>query len=130
VEFKDSVTEADLPKYGLAEPTRQIKLRAPATNGDTNTTLVDISVGELLTNNVVYVQRADEKNSVYALGILDYARLAAEPWQFRERQLSSRISAVDAPGLPYAMFSSMVPPKRITSWGTIPKCARYWVRSN
>jgi hypothetical protein len=86
VDFRDSVTEADLPKYGLAEPMRRIKLRAPPTNGDTNTALVEISVGEL-TNDVVYVQRADEKNSVYALGILDYSRLAAEPWKFRERKL-------------------------------------------
>jgi hypothetical protein len=86
VDFKDSITEADLPKYGLAEPARQIKVRAPAVNGTTNTTLVEIAVGQLK-DDLVYVQRADEKNSVYALGILDYARLSAVPWQFRERQL-------------------------------------------
>jgi hypothetical protein len=86
VDFKDSITEADLPKYGLAEPSRRIKLQALAADGATNITLAEIAVGEIK-DDLVYVQRADEKNSVYALGIVDYARLAAAPWQFRERQL-------------------------------------------
>ena len=36
------------------------------------------------------------------------------------RAMSSRL----APGFPYSMFSRMVPPKRMTSWGTMAIWAR------
>jgi len=83
MEFKDSITEADLPKYGLTTPSRQIKLRTP--NGATNSTLAEISLGDMK-EGVAYVRRADEQNSVYAIGSADYARLMMVPWQFRERK--------------------------------------------
>jgi hypothetical protein len=86
LDYKDSITPSDLPKYGLAEPTRQIILRARENNGRTNPPLAEIAVGDVK-DELVYVQRADEKNSVYALGIVDYGRLLAAPWRFRERQL-------------------------------------------
>lgn len=87
-DFKDSITEADLPKYGLTEPSRQITLRTRPTNGVTNTTLAQVFVGDVnAKDGIAYVRRADEQNSVYAIGIVDYTRLAAVPWQFRERKI-------------------------------------------
>ena len=85
-QFKDSITEADLPKYGLEKPIRQMILRAKPSNkeeGSTNGTLVELSFGEVKDGNV-YVRRSDE-NSVYAIGIEDYARLAVSAWQLRQR---------------------------------------------
>ncbi|TSA40434.1 MAG: DUF4340 domain-containing protein [Verrucomicrobiales bacterium] len=85
-QFKDLITEADLPKYGLVKPTRQIILRATPTNkpaGATNGTLAELSFGEVKDGNI-FVRRADE-NPVYAIGIEDYARLAVSAWQLRQR---------------------------------------------
>lgn len=88
-DFKsDSLTAVDLPKYGLAEPSRQIVLRTRSASGTTNTTLAELSVGDVNAGDgVAYVRRADEPNSVYAIGIVDYARLVRASWRFRERKI-------------------------------------------
>ncbi len=86
VQYKDSITEADLPKYGLAKPVRQIVLRStPSKAGAsaTNGVLAELSFGEVK-DGTVFVRRSDE-NSVYAIGIEDYARLAVSAWHLRER---------------------------------------------
>jgi hypothetical protein len=88
LQYKDSITEADLPKYGLAKPVRQIVLRSKVSNGAagaTNGTLAELSFGEVKDGNV-FVRRSDE-NSVYAIGIEDYARLAVSAWQLRQRAI-------------------------------------------
>ena len=85
-QYKDSITEAELPKYGLVKPIRQIILRAKSSNkeaGPTNGTLAELSFGEVKDGSV-FVRRSDE-NSVYAIGIEDYARLAVSAWQLRQR---------------------------------------------
>ena len=86
LQYKDSITEADLPKYGLAKPVRQIVLRSKPSNGAvsaTNGVLAELSFGVVNDGNV-FVRRSDE-NSVYAIGIEDYARLAVSAWQLRQR---------------------------------------------
>lgn len=85
VEFKDSITEADLPKYGLTTPTRQIKLRGKMPNGATNDLIAELALGDVK-EGIAYVRRADE-NPVYSIGIADYARLAVAPWQLRDRKI-------------------------------------------
>jgi hypothetical protein len=91
VQYKDSITEADLPKYGLAKPVRQIVLRStPSKAGAsaTNGVLAELSFGVAKEENNlnVYVRRSDE-NSVYAIGIEDYARLAVSAWHLRQRAI-------------------------------------------
>lgn len=85
VKFMDSITEADLPKYGLVSPTRQILLRAKATNGATNNLVAELAFGDVK-DGIAYVRRADE-NPVYAIAIEDYARLAVSPWRLRDRKI-------------------------------------------
>lgn len=93
VQFKDSITEADLPKYGLAKPVRQIVLRAATGGaGATNAVLAELSFGEVKDGSV-FVRRSDE-NSVYAISIEDYAKLAVSAWQLRQRAIW-RFSAND-----------------------------------
>ena len=83
-QFKDSITVADLPKYGLVKPKRQIVLRSAATDkASTNKVIAELSFGEIK-DGTVFVRRADE-NSVYAIGVEDYARLAVSSWQLRQR---------------------------------------------
>src|SRR5207247_167620 len=85
VQFNDSITDADLPKYGLAEPARRILLRGKSANGGTNTPLVELLLGDVK-EGLAYVRRADE-NPVYAIGLKDYERLTKAPWQLRARQV-------------------------------------------
>lgn len=87
-QYKDSITEADLPKYGLEKPRRQMVLRGSPRNkaaGETNEILAELSFGEVTDGNI-FVRRTDE-NSVYAIGIEDYSRLAVSGWQLRQRAL-------------------------------------------
>lgn len=94
-QYRDSITEADLPKYGLVKPVRQIILRSTHSNkatGATNGVLAELSFGEVM-DGTVFVRRSDE-NSVYAIGIEDYARLAVSAWQLRQRAIW-RFSAND-----------------------------------
>lgn len=85
-QLKDVVTPLDFPNYGLEPPAREILLRTrPASGGDTNVLLVQLAFG---TNQAgtVFARRTDEK-SVYGLRQRDVLRLAATPWQLRERRL-------------------------------------------
>ena len=91
LQYKDSITEADLPKYGLTKPVRQIVLRSINSKaGDTGTNglLAELTFGVSKEDNNlnVFVRRSDE-NSVYAIGIEDYARLAVSAWQLRQRAI-------------------------------------------
>jgi hypothetical protein len=84
-QFKDSITTADLPQYGLTEPVRRITLLGGATDATTNSVMADVAFGTP-TNGLVYVRRADE-NPVYAINIEDYAHMARAGWQLRDRQV-------------------------------------------
>lgn len=87
VEFKDSITEADLPRYGLTEPARVIKLRGKPAPGTTNSLIAELAFGQVNANDrVAYVRRADE-NPVYAISLADHARLSVAPWQLRDRRI-------------------------------------------
>ncbi len=87
VQFKDSITEPDLPAYGLTAPVRQIIISAPGpgTNGVTNVVLVALSFGSTNAGNI-YVRRADE-NPVYAVAWTNFQNLPAAAWQLRPRSL-------------------------------------------
>lgn len=85
VEFRDSITEADLAKYGLTAPPRQIKLRAKSPSGATNELLAELALGEVK-EGIGYVRRADE-NPVYGIGIADYIQLSKEAWKMRDRKI-------------------------------------------
>lgn len=85
VEFRDAITEADLPKYGLTTPVRQIILRAKAPNSPTNDTLAELALGEVK-DGIGYVRRADE-NPVYGIGAADYGLLARPAWKLRDRKI-------------------------------------------
>ena len=88
-QFKDSITEADLPGFGLAAPSRQITISSTITNAGaaTNLVLAALSFGTAREDKIA-VRRADE-NPVYTIGLADYEKLPAFPWQLRERQLWS-----------------------------------------
>lgn len=87
VRFNDSITEADLPKYGLTTPARQIKLRGKAANGGTNELIAELALGEVnVKDGIAFVRRADE-NPVYSIEIADYARLAMASWKLRDRKI-------------------------------------------
>jgi len=85
-QFKDSITEADLPRYGLAEPIRQVVVSSAATNGlgPTNVVLASLMFGT--TNGEYYARRADE-NPVYTIRAAEFLKLPAAPWQLRERRI-------------------------------------------
>lgn len=87
VQFKDNVTEPDLPTFGLAAPSRQIILRAAVTNAPaaTNFVMADLSFGAT-NESKIFVRRADE-NPIYAVLLAEYQKLPAAVWQFRERRL-------------------------------------------
>lgn len=88
VQFKDAITEPDLPAYGLAEPARQIILRSAAvTNGagPTNLIVAELAFGETK-EDPVFVRRADE-NPVYGIRLADYEKLPAAAWQLQERRI-------------------------------------------
>jgi len=87
VQFKDAVTEPDLPVYGLATPSRQIVLRSVTTNAPSATNLViaDLSFGAT-NEGKIFVRRADE-NPIYAVLLSEFQKLPDAVWQFRERRL-------------------------------------------
>jgi hypothetical protein len=86
-QFKDSITDPDLPAYGLATPTRQFHFSAPAAGGHaaTNTFIAALAFGATNAGNIS-VRRADE-NPVYAVSLKVFQSLPAAAWQFRERRL-------------------------------------------
>lgn len=87
VQFRDSITEPDLPAYGLTAPIRQIIISAPGpgTNGVTNVVLATLSFGSTNAGNI-YVRRADE-NPVYAIAWKNFQNLPAAAWQLHPRSL-------------------------------------------
>lgn len=87
VSFKDSITEPDLPTYGLTNPVRQIIVgtTGPGTNGVTNVVLAALTFGGTNAGNI-FVRRADE-NPVYAVALADFQNLPAAAWQFRARPI-------------------------------------------
>ncbi len=86
-QFKDSITEPDLPAYGLTAPVRQIIISAPGpgTNGVTNVVLAALAFGSTNGGNI-YVRRADE-NPVYAVAGTDFQNLPTAAWQLHPRSL-------------------------------------------
>jgi len=86
-QFKDSITESDLPLYGLTTPARQVVVSSTVTNGNgtTNLVLAALSFG-IATNGDVFVRRADE-NPVYAIPRASYRGLPTAAWQLRDRQI-------------------------------------------
>ena len=88
-QFRDSITEPDLPAYGLTTPVRQIIVSASVTNatGVTNVVLAALDFGGTNAGNI-FVRRADE-NPVYAVAWTDFQKLPAAAWQLRARPLWS-----------------------------------------
>lgn len=86
VQFKDSITEPDLPTYGLTNPVRQIIVSAAGSgpNGGTNVVLAALIFGGTNAGNI-FVRRADE-NPVYAVALADFQNLPAAAWQLCARQ--------------------------------------------
>lgn len=84
-QFKDSITPADLPEFGLETPRRRMVLVGTSTSGVTNSVLLDVAFGKTQ-GDLIYARRADE-NPVYALKIEDYAPLARSGFQLRDRQV-------------------------------------------
>jgi hypothetical protein len=80
---KDNNTAADLQRFGLATPSRQIILRGLA--GDTNRVLAQLQFGATATN-LVFVKCAED-NFVYALAATNVDRLPENGWEFRTRHL-------------------------------------------
>lgn len=87
VQFKDSITEPDLPTYGLTNPVRQIVVSGAGsnTNGATNVVLAAFAFGGTNAGNV-FVRRADE-NPVYAVTLAEFQNLPAAAWQLRARPI-------------------------------------------
>ena len=84
---KDGVT--DFSAYGLDtnQPARQYLVKVLPTNAAAPLVLPRLDFGAT-TNNRVFVRRSDE-DSVYALPLVDYQRMPAASWQFRDRAVWS-----------------------------------------
>ena len=85
-QFKDAITETDLPRYGLAEPVRQITVSTTVTNGSATTNLVLAALSFGIATNEVFVRRADE-NPIYAIHPAGYYGLPTAVWQLRDRRI-------------------------------------------
>ena len=55
LKFEDAIPRRICPKFGLAEPTRRILLRAKPTAGMTNTTIAELAFGDVK-EDVAYVR--------------------------------------------------------------------------
>ncbi len=119
VEFKDAITDADLLKYGLAEPERRIVLQSKPANAATNTTIAQLSFGAVK-ENIAYARRADE-NPVYGIARSDYERLAIAPWQLRDRQIW-RFSETNVVRLTVQQAGQTIDVRRlgVNSWAFAP----------
>lgn len=86
-QYKDSITESDLARYGLVAPVRQIVVSATVTNGSvaTNVPFASLAFGAT-EEEKIFARRADE-NSVYGVRLGDYLRLPVAAWQLRDRQI-------------------------------------------
>jgi len=85
-QFKDSITESDLPRYGLVNPFRQVVISSTFTNGSSATNLVLTTLIFGTTNGEYFVRRADE-NPVYAIPVGEMQRIPTFAWQLRERRV-------------------------------------------
>ncbi|HMP81792.1 MAG TPA: DUF4340 domain-containing protein [Verrucomicrobiota bacterium] len=85
-QFKDAVTAADLESFGLASPSRTIKLiSARAASGTLTNEFLLLSFG-LVDGVNVYARRSDE-DAVYTVRLEDFVQLPDAAWQLRERRL-------------------------------------------
>ncbi|HEX5222159.1 MAG TPA: DUF4340 domain-containing protein [Verrucomicrobiae bacterium] len=85
-QFKDSITESDLPRYGLVNPYRQVQVSSVVTNGSGSTNLVMATLSFGTTNGEYFVRRSDE-NPVYAIAASQAQQIPVYPWQLRERRI-------------------------------------------
>jgi hypothetical protein len=85
-QFKDSITESDLPRYGLVNPYRQVQLSSMVTNGGSPTNLVLATLSFGTTNGDYFVRRSEE-NPVYAIAPGQAQQIPTHPWQLRERRI-------------------------------------------
>lgn len=85
-QFKDSITESDPARYGLASPFRQVTISSTVTNGGGPTNLVLATLSFGTTNGEYFVRRADE-NPVYGVPVGEVQKLPTFPWQLRERRI-------------------------------------------
>ena len=85
-QFKDSITESDLPRYGLVEPFRKVTVSSAITNGSSATNFVLATLSFGTTNGEYFVRRSDE-NAVYAISAGEMQRIPSRPWQLRERRI-------------------------------------------
>jgi len=83
----DAVNDSEFARYGLAAPTRKyiFKMAAPSAS-DTNPAIAEVDVGAT-NDGRVFVRRADEKSSAYAVKLADVQRLPVASFQMRERQI-------------------------------------------
>ncbi len=82
----DVATEADLPRYGLKTPVRQVRVRAARPPGSpTNALLADLTFGTNQDGRV-FVRRADE-DSIYEVNPVVLESLPAAAWRLRDRRL-------------------------------------------
>ena len=81
---KDSVTEPDLPHYGLASPARKYILTWAVSLTATNPpTEVDFGTN---TNQQVFARRVGE-DAVYGISPQDFEALPSASWQLRDRRI-------------------------------------------
>ncbi len=81
---KDSVTDPDLPKYGLAPPCRRYILTWAATESGTNPpTELDFGTNS---EGKIFARRVGE-DAVYGIAPMDFERLPDASWQMHERQI-------------------------------------------
>ncbi len=81
---KDSVTDPDLPKYGLAPPCRKYILTWAATETGTNPpTELDFGTNS---DGKIFARRLGE-DAVYGIAPIDFERLYDASWQMHERQV-------------------------------------------
>ena len=85
-QFKDSITESDLPRYGLANPYRQVEVSATTTNGSGPTNLILATLSFGTTNGEYFVRRSDE-NPVYAVPASEIQKIPTYAWELRARRI-------------------------------------------
>jgi len=87
VQFKDSITESDLPRYGLTPPNRQVEISSTVTNGSSATNFVQATLSFGSTTNGEYFVRRSDENPVYAIPAGEAQKISIYPWQLRERRI-------------------------------------------
>jgi hypothetical protein len=81
---KDSVTEPDLPRYGLASPARKYILNWAVSLTATNPpTELDFGTNS---DNQVFARRVGE-DAVYGISLQDFEALPSASWQLRDRHI-------------------------------------------